>query len=150
MRRERLVPLSLVLLAVAASVVIAVVALDLAAGVTRPRGRCCETEFIDGKTLRLLWLLHPVLALAAAWSWRWAVLGVLGVAVPQWLAMDEVMNRYAESGWGDGLEVLGYLVPIQTAFVGGVSVLVGALVGGGARRRKDSDVVRQRPDRSSA
>jgi hypothetical protein len=150
MRRENLAPLLLVLLATAASVAIALAALDLAAGVTRPRGRCCQTEFIDEKTLDFLWLLFPVLALAAVWSWRLALLGVLGIAVPQWLAMGEVMDRYAESGWGSGLEVFGYLVPIQTAFIGAVSVLVGALVGRGVRRRRNRETFRQRGARSSA
>ena len=70
------------------------------------------------------------------------------VAVPQWLAMGEVMERYAERGWGDGLEVLGYLVPIQTALVGAVGVLVGALVGGGVRRRNDPGARRQEDNRS--
>ena len=129
----------LVLLAAAGSVAIALVALDLAAGVTRPRGRCCETEFIDATTFSFRWLLLPILALAAAWSLRLALLGVLTVAVPQWLAMGVVMDRYAESGWSDGLEVLGYLVPIQTAVVGAIAVLVGGLLGKGARRRREAN-----------
>ena len=134
MDRKHLAPLLLVLLAAAASVVVAVVALDLASGVTRPRGRCCRTEFIDTGTLGFLWLLYPLLALAAASSWRLALLGVPGLALPQWLAMNEVMDRYAESGWGDGLEVLGYVFPIQVAVVGAFSVLLGSLVGQGVRR----------------
>lgn len=141
MRRELHVPLMLVLLATGASVAIALLALDLAAGVTRVRGRCCETEFIDATTLGLLWLLAPVVALAAVSSWRLALLGVVGVVVPQWLAMVEVMDRYAESGWGDGLEVLGFLVPIQAALVGAVAVVGGALVGQGVRRRQDREVL---------
>lgn len=143
-RREHLAPLMLVLLAAAASVAIALVALERAAGVTRTRGGCCDAEFIDATTLGVLWLLHPVLALAAAWSWRLALLGVLAVVGPQWLAMGEVMDRYAESGWSDGLEVFGYLVPIQTALVGVVAVMVGALLGGGVRRRSDPDAQRRR------
>lgn len=138
MRRDHVIALVLVLAAVAASVAIAVVALDLAAGVTRPRGRCCRTEFIDGQTLRLLWLPILLLAVAAGWSWRLALAGALAVAVPQWLAMNEVMDRYARSGWGDGLEVLGYLLPIQTAVFGAISVTVGALVGARLRRVRPS------------
>ena len=148
LRREHLLPLLLVLLASAASVTIALVALELAAGVTEPRGRCCEVEFIDPGALRFVWLLYPVLALAAAWSWRVALVGVVGVAVPQWLAMAEVMDRYADSGWSDGLEVFGYLVPIQTTLVGAVAVLVGALVARARRRRNDPDARRQGGDRS--
>ena len=134
MDRRHWAPLLLVLLATAASVAVAVVALDLASGVTRPRGRCCRTEFIDTRTLGRLWLLYPLLALAAAWSWRLALLGVPALALPQWLAMNEVMDRYTDSGWGDGLEVLGYLFPIQVAVIGALSVLLGNLVAQGVRR----------------
>lgn len=137
MRRQHLVPLLLVVLVAAASTAVALVALDLASGVTRPRGRCCQTEFIDTRTLGWLWLLYPLVALAAAWSWRLALLGVPGLAVPQWLAINAVMDRYDESGWGDGLEVLGYLLPIQTAVIGTVAVMVGSSVGSGLRRRRD-------------
>ena len=149
-QREHVSPLMLVLLATAASVAIALVALDLAAGVAQRRGRCCETEFIDATALGFLWVLYPVLALASAWSWRLAILGVVGVALPQWLAMGEVMDRHAESGWSDGLEVLGYLLPIQTAVVGAVAVLVGSLAGGVLRRRNVPSAPRQSGDRSSA
>lgn len=58
------------------------------------------------------------------------------MAVPQWFAQDEVVARYDESGWGDGLEVLGYALPLGVLVLGGVVVLVGGLVGR-ARRRHD-------------
>ena len=136
MKRRHLQSLSAVLLSTAGSVGIAVAALHLAAGVTRARGGCCETEFIDGTTLHLLWLLYPLVAVAAYWSWSTALVGVAGLAVPQWLAMNEVMERYAETGWGDGLEVLGYLLPVQVAVLASAAVLLGAWAG---RRRRGQD-----------
>lgn len=54
--------------------------------------------------------------------------------------MGVVMERYAESGGGSGLEVLGYEVPILTAIGGAVAVLMGALGGEGLRRRPDRDL----------
>ena len=110
--RRLAVSLALSVAATVASAVIARLALDRASGVTRPGGRCCETEFIDGAVLNASWLLVPVLAIAAAFSVRLALTGLVGVAVPQFWAMKVAGDRYVESGWSQGLEVLGYLFPV--------------------------------------
>jgi hypothetical protein len=134
---RRAVLLSVV--AVLASAVVVLVALAVASGVTlRPEPEtCCNTEFIDEAVLQLSWLVVPLLGVAAASSARVALLGTTGVAVTQFLAMAETVHRYRESGWSDGLEVLGFLFPIALTVVALGAVLVGWLVGSRSRRRQD-------------
>ena len=122
-------------MAVLASAVIVLVALGVASG-ARPRpgsDTSYDTEFIDMAVLHLSWLLAPLLGVTASLSARVALLGVVGVAVSQFWAMAETVDRYQESGWSDGLEVLGYLFPITLTLVSLGAVLVGWLVG---RRRR--------------
>jgi len=135
--RRHLVASGLVLLVTLSSVALVLVALDQALGErVRPDGSCCDVEFIDYGLLQLAWLLFPVLGVAAWFSARVALVGILGMVVPQWLAQNEVVERYDQSGWGDGLEVLGYVIPIGVLVLGAVTVLVGWLVGR-SRRRHD-------------
>jgi len=136
-RRRRAVILSVV--AVLLGAVASLVALATASGVTQRPGpeSCCNTEFIDMAVLQLSWLAVPLLGIAAASSARVALLGTAGVAVAQFLAMAETVHRYRESGWSDGLEVLGYLFPITVTVVALGAVLVGWLVGSRARRGQD-------------
>lgn len=136
--RRRLLAFSLVLLVAGASVVIVLVALDQASGEqVRPGGDCCDVEFIDAGVLQLTWLLFPALGASAWFSPRLALLGVLGMTVPQWLAMNEVVARYDRSGWSDGLEVLGYALPVGVGLLAIVSVIVGGLLGRRSRRAHD-------------
>lgn len=106
--RRHLLAAALVLFTTLASVVIVLVALDQALGERlRSDGSCCDVGFIDYGVLQLTWLLFPVLGVAAWFSVRVALAGVLGMAIPQWLAL-----------------------------LGGVVVLVGGLLGR-PRRRHD-------------
>lgn len=135
-RRRHLVAALAALVATLASVVIVLVALDQASGEQlRPGGDCCDVEFIDAGVLQLTWLLFPVLGASAWFSVRVALAGLVGMVVPQWLAMTETITRYDRSGWGDGLEVLGYVIPLGVLVLGAVAVLVGGLVG--RARRQD-------------
>jgi hypothetical protein len=126
-------------LAVAGSATVVLVALAVASGVTVRPGTTdsYDTEFIDGTVLQLSWLTAPVLGIAAFYSIRIALLGTVGVAVSQFWAMAETVDRYQESGEGDGLEAIGYL------FAGGVTVLclllvlVCGLTGWARRKRQD-------------
>lgn len=122
-------------LATVASTFLARLALDRASGVTRPRGRCCETEFIDAAVVNMSWLLVPALAVAAAFSARVAIIGLVGVAVPQFWAMSVTVERYKDSGWGQGLEVLGYLSPLALTAVAALCMSVGWHIG--RPRRQD-------------
>lgn len=110
------------------STVIAVLALRMASGVTRPRGQCCTTEFIDGTISSTVWLAVPVVGAVAYFSARAALLATVGVVVPTLLAMHTAVERYAETGWGDGLEVLGYLQPIGVALACLFAVFLGWVV----------------------
>jgi hypothetical protein len=137
MRARLLRSAVLSLLALAASTVVVLVALAVASGATLQPGSdtSYDTEFIDFPVLQLSWLVAPVLGVAAYFSVSVALVGVLGVAVSQFLAMAETVRRYDESGWSDGLEVLGYLFPISLTVVLLGCVLVGGLVGRWRRRR---------------
>jgi hypothetical protein len=122
-------------LAVAASTVIVIVALAVASGATLQPGSdtSYDTEFVDWPLLQLSWLVAPLLGVAACFGARVALVGTAGVAVSQFAAMAETVQRYDESGWGDGLEVLGYAFPVSVTVVSLGFVLVGGLVG---RRRR--------------
>lgn len=134
--RRHFIASGLALLVTLASVAIVLLALDQAFGErVRPDGSCCDVEFINSTVLKLTWLLFPVLGVAAWLSIRVALVGILGMAVPQWLAMNETIDRYHRSGWADGLEVLGYALPLGVLVLAGLSVLVGGLLG--RRRRHD-------------
>ncbi len=94
-------------------------ALVVAPGVTLLGGDTYDTEFIDGPFYLAAALLSlGLVAVTAAWSWRWAVAGLLAsVGALTWGA-SVCVRRYAESGWGDGLEVLVYVVPLGIAVTG--------------------------------
>ena len=133
--RRHLAALAVALSAVALTAAVVLLALDRASGVTlRSPGDCCDTEFIDGPTLQLGWLALPLLAVAAYLSVRPAVLGLAGVVLADVLAAAETVDRYADSGWGDGLEVFAFLHPILMAVGGSVAILVGWLVRTSRRR----------------
>lgn len=126
-------------LTVVASIAIVLVALAVASGARLRPGSdtSYDTEFIDMAVMQVSWLTVPLLGVAAFFSARVALLGTIGVAVSQFWAMAEMVRRYDESGWGDGLEVLGYLFPITLTVVSVGAVLAGWLVGGRRRRRQD-------------
>lgn len=125
--------------AVATSTVIVLVALAVASGATLQPGSdtSYDTEFIDPLVLQLSWVVAPLLGLAAFFSARVALLGLALVAVSQFWAMTETVARYDESGWSDGLEVLGYLFPIALTVVAVGCVAIGGFVGRRSRRRQD-------------
>lgn len=124
--------------AVVASTVVVLAALAVASGATLRAGSdtSYDTEFVDGAVLQLAWLVVPLLGTAAASSVRAALIGTAGVSVTQFWAMAETVDRYRESGWSDGLEVLGYLFPITLTVVSLGAVLLGWLLGSRSRRAR--------------
>ncbi len=129
---RRSVSVLLTLATCAASAVIGLVGLASASGVTRLSRNDYDTEFLHPSTLMVaLGLVVPVFC--CAWLWpRAGGAAVLAAVVPQVATAHRVVSRYQESGWGDGLEVLSYLLPI----IVGVACAIAALAGWGLRRHQ--------------
>ena len=96
---------------VIASIVIVLVALEVATGATPQPGSTTSysTEYMDMGFYALIVVFPFVLGVAAAYSVGFALLGAAGVFAVSWWAMYESNERLAAAGWSDGLEVLGYL-----------------------------------------
>jgi hypothetical protein len=122
---------------VIASIVIVLVALEVATGATPEPGSTTSysTEYMDVGFYALIAVFPFVLGVAAAYSVGFALLGTVGVFAVSWWAMYESNERLAAAGWSDGLEVLGYLAPIGALLLTLVFVLIGALVGRSKRRQ---------------
>ncbi len=116
-----------------AAAVLAAVSLATASGVTQVSRWDFDTEFADPLWWNLGWLLVvPVFFVARAWrDVGWLLLSGLCPAVPQFVIAAVVVRRYADTGWGDGLEYLAY----AQAAVMTLAFLLAALLGYlGARR----------------
>lgn len=90
---------------------------DVAGATRRPNGSCCDTEFVNG----WVWPWVLVIALPILWvAGRQPVLGLLAAAIASYASFHIVsvgIDRYLESGWGDGLESLGYIGSAAHAIV---------------------------------
>ncbi|HVK23689.1 MAG TPA: hypothetical protein VM677_20235 [Actinokineospora sp.] len=115
------------------SVVIVLIALNNASGVINLGKDDYQVEFIDTPMLGAALLLVPLLGVAAHRSVPIAALGLVGLVVPLVAGAWVAVRRYEDSQWGDGLEGLGYLIPIGIGALGLVAVVVGGLIG---RREK--------------
>lgn len=138
-RRTPSTALSLAGLAVLVAWAGTALALAVAGGATRVGGAdssSYDTEFIqEGVYLGAAVVATVILGAAAVRRWVPAALGLAGsVAGLLWGAVETV-HRYRESGWGDGLEVFIFIVPIGTALLGGVVVTVVHLL---ARTKRDA------------
>lgn len=132
--KPHLAPLAgLVVLAAAAAGIMAL-GLGTADGVTHLGGDDYETEFVSAWS-QLGWLLVVPVHTLARWR-RWtAVPAVIVTSGPQFVGAHEVVRRYAESGWGSGLESLGYLAAGAMALAFCAAAAVGA-----AQHRRGVDV----------
>ena len=88
-----------------------------------------STEYLNYSLFPLALLLLPVLGFAAALSVRVSLFGVAGVAVTQFWAVGEGNSRLVEAGWGQGLEVLAFAIPLGTTLLGLLAVVVGGILG---------------------
>lgn len=107
--------------------------LDNVPGVTKRRnGTCCHTEFVNDTW----WLALAVVAVPIWWVTRsalWA--GFVAVAVPTYATFyiaSTTIDRYLDSGWGDGLEVLAYVGSVMHLCL----FLVAATIGVWSWRRR--------------
>jgi hypothetical protein len=119
--------LAVVLVLLALSTAVAVLALVTARGVVHLGGDSYRTEFVSGWWW-LAFLLAPAPALVG--GGRTAATRALTLALvgPQVVAAAVCVARYRSSGWGDGLEVLAFLHPLLLTVVTAALVAV-------ARRR---------------
>lgn len=100
--------------------------LDNVNGVTRRRnGDCCNTEFVNNQW----WLPMFALALPIWWVTRSVVWAAIpAIAVPTFASFhvaDTTVNRYVQSGWGDGLESLAYVGTIVHGFLFVLAAVIG-------------------------
>jgi hypothetical protein len=137
-RARHLSALTIVVVSVAASAALMLAGLATATGevLVDPDMQSYSTEYFNFAVYPLALVLVPLLGLAAAYSGRVALLGVLGVGLTQVWGIKEGNNRLAEAGWGSGLEVLAFALPIGTAVLALAAVAIGAGLG---RRRRRQD-----------
>jgi hypothetical protein len=129
-RRVPLVWASLALLGVLGlSALLIVLALGTAGGVTYLGGTSYRVEFANTGWWEAGFLLSVPICLA---SWRHPRLAAVYVVValgPQVVLPVVVAHRYAASGWGDGLEALGYVFPILMAPLFAAAAVLGVVIG---------------------
>lgn len=116
------------LLTTAGSFGLGALALATASGVTQLTDTDYDTEFLNGKVLWLVYLLLGGVYLATRKYVLAGFAAAVGLAAGQTWATTVCVSRYHESGWSDGLEILGYLVPILFGVYALIVVLVTWLV----------------------
>lgn len=128
--------LLLVALAVTVAAVSSWLSLQLASGVTQLSDTSYATEFMEPISYGIGTVVSVTLsALAAVDRWHLGAAALVVTVGIQLMMMTEVVRLYGESGWSDGLEVLGYLGPFTALVVGAVLVLVCGLIGRSLRTR---------------
>ena len=113
------------------------VGLRVAPGEVPLGGSSYHTEYLDTAWWAASGLGLAVALVAAAFSWSWGLLAVVTTTAAQWYGVTVSNQRLVDDGWGSGLEVLGYVVPIAWAILGLVAVAVSALVRWSLRRSAD-------------
>lgn len=111
-------------------------ALRAASGVTSLGQDSYRTEFIDPALSQLVWVAVVLLAVAAWFATAPALVGLLGVTAASAAGMVVTVERYQESGWGDGLEYLGFVLPLGVLVVGALVVVGTAWAARAAARRR--------------
>jgi hypothetical protein len=110
-----------------------------ASGITQLDAGSYHTEFANP----VFWYCGFLLALPIGWAaWRYprfAAGFVIAALVPQFVLPAIVVERYRTSGWGDGLEYLGYLFPML------MTTLFIAVAAGGYFLRREVRKDRQNP-----
>ncbi len=113
---------------------LAALSLLTASGITQVGPTSYHTEFANPTWWYTGFLLAVPLFVASMRYPRFAVAFVVAALIPQVILPAVVVDRYASSRWGDGLEYFGYLIPIlMVPFFAGVATF-GALLGRSRRR----------------
>jgi len=102
--------------------------LDNVSGATRRRnGTCCNTEFVHGEWwLPMIGLVVPIWWVTRMMVWA----SIPAFAMPTYATFyvaDTTVNRYVESGWGDGLESLAYVGSVIHGLLFAVAAAIGVL-----------------------
>lgn len=113
------------------------VALSLltASGITQVGPTSYHTEFANESWWMAGFLLAVPLFLASMRYPRWTVAFVVAALIPQVILPTVVVERYASTRWGDGLEFLGYLAPVLMVPLFAGLAAAGALLGRHRQRR---------------
>jgi hypothetical protein len=110
--------------------------LDNVPGATRrPNGSCCDTNFVNTGW----WLMLAVVAIPIAWVTRLSLWGALiAVAIPTYATFyiaTTTIQRYEDSGWGDGLEIFSYLGSLMHVAIYLIAAAAGLFLWRRRRRR---------------
>jgi hypothetical protein len=105
-----------------------VVALVTASGVTEVAPDDFQTEFVDPIWWNVGWLLVVPVFIGARMFPKIALPLALCAGLPQFVVAYVVVQRYRDSGWSDGLEVLSYVQAAAMAVAFLAAALVGYLV----------------------
>lgn len=109
------------------SYVLTRLSLDAVPGVIRHGRRCCSTDFVNEGP----WLWLGVMVVAIWWVTRYSLpAALLAVAVPTYATFHiatTIVQRYDDTGSGDGLEVLSYVVSIVHLLLFAAAAGVGVL-----------------------
>ena len=119
------------------SVLLVVLALGTADGVTYLGESSYRTEYANLWWWEAGFLLSVPICLA---SWRHPRLAAVYVVValgPQVVLPVVVAHRYAASGWGDGLEALGYVFPVLMTPLFSAAAVLGVVIGRRTQRTQD-------------
>lgn len=100
--------------------------LDNVPGITRRRnGDCCNTEFVNnGWWMAMGGLIVPIWWVTRCQVWA----AIPAVAVPTYASFyiaSTTIDRYVESGWGDGLESLAYVGSIGHGLLFSIAAAIG-------------------------
>lgn len=98
---------------------------DVPGATRRANGSCCRTEFVNGPWWTACFALVVPIVLAARGSKLAGLAAALAGAAAVFFIADTVVNRYVESGWGDGLESLGYVYAMVQSVVFFLAVPLG-------------------------
>jgi hypothetical protein len=111
------------------STLLVVLALQTAGGIRYLGGMSYQTEFANPRWWEAGFILFAPVFLASWRHPRFAAVYVIAALAPQVVLPVVVAHRYAVTGWGDGLETLGYLFPILMAPLFSATAVLGAAAG---------------------